>query len=196
MADNYRLSHQAPGPERDGTTISLDQVGGRDDEVYPADVLKNPQNYGLKHPATATALEESRGNPDAEIRIWRAVPRGVTTILPGDWIAVSKEYADAEAQMESAHVISAVARARDLWSEGLLEEWGYQGKETLEATPERQGRHKVLESFPVTTSEQMSLSKETGVSSPTKQRLSATQLSDIGSKPHIEVPRGQGPLAR
>jgi hypothetical protein len=152
MADNYRLSHQAPGPEEDGTTISLDQIGGTNDEVFPPDVLNNPKNYGLKHPSTAAALNEAQDNPDAEIRIWRAVPNGVTTINPGDWVSLSKEYAQAEAQMESAQVISSTARASDLWSEGLLEEWGYQGRKPLEASPERQGRHKVLESFPTATS--------------------------------------------
>lgn len=152
MEDNYRLSHQAPGPEEDGTTISLDQVGSASDEIFPPDVLNNPKNYGLKHSSTAAALNEAQDNPEAEIRIWRAVPNGVTTINPGDWVSLSKEYAQAEAQMESAQVISATARAGDLWSEGLLEEWGYQGKKPLEATPERQGRHKVLESFPNATS--------------------------------------------
>ena len=28
MNDDYRLSHRAPGPEGDGTTVRLDQVGG------------------------------------------------------------------------------------------------------------------------------------------------------------------------
>ena len=180
MADNYRLSHQAPGPEEDGTTISLDQVGGRDDEVFPADVLKNPQNYGLKHPATATALAESRGNPDAEIRIWRAVPRGVTTILPGDWIAVSKEYADSEAQMESAHVISAVARAGDLWSEGLLEEWGYQGTVPLSGAMEHANRRKTLESFPTSVLGKIQDEAKRGNPFSVARQIDKPQVKEVG----------------
>ncbi|MEX3632780.1 hypothetical protein [Rothia sp. LK2492] len=105
MAENYRLSHQAPGPEEDGTTISLDQIGSTNDEVFPPDVLNNPKNYGLKHPSTAAALNEAQDNPDAEIRIWRAVPNGVTTINPGDWVALSKEYAAAEARFEGSTII-------------------------------------------------------------------------------------------
>ncbi|WP_460691956.1 hypothetical protein [Neomicrococcus lactis] len=92
------------------------------------------------------------------VRIWRAVPEGVTTINPGDWVALSKEYATAESYAEGGHVIYAAARAGDLWSEGLLEEWGYQGTIPLEASSESQGRHKVLESFPTATSERSPVS--------------------------------------
>ena len=181
MSDNYRLSHQAPGPEEDGTTISLDQVGGRDDEVFPADVLKNPQNYGLKHPATATALEESRGNPDAEIRIWRAVPEGITTINPGDWVAVSKEYAAAEAQIEGSIIISATARARDLWSEGLLEEWGYHGQEFLNAASEYRERSKIRESFPISTSDRSLFNEKLETSPPSMERRpDVSKTSEVG----------------
>lgn len=158
MAENYRLSHQAPGPEEDGTTIRFDQVGSANDEVFPTDVLDKPQNYGLQHAATANALNQARGNPDGEVRIYRAVPEGVTTINPGDWVATSKEYATAEAQIEGSTIISATTRAGDLWTEGLLEEWGYQGKAPLKAFPERQGRKKILESFPATTSKQSPVS--------------------------------------
>lgn len=152
-ADNYRLSHQAPGPEEDGTTISLDQIGSDINEVFPSDVLKNSKNYGLKHASTAATLVVAQGHPESESHIWRAVPQGVTTINPGDWVSLSKEYAEEEAQMESAQIISATAKASDLWSEGLLEEWGYQGTTPLDGTLEREGRRKVLESFPAATSE-------------------------------------------
>lgn len=158
MAENYRLSHQAPGPEEDGTTIRLDQVGSANDEVFPRDVLDKLQNYGLHHAATANALNQALGNPDTEVRIYRAVPEGVTTINPGDWVAISNEYATAEAQLEGSTVISATAHASDLWSEGILEEWGYQGKAPLKAFPERQGRQKILESFPTATSKQSPVS--------------------------------------
>ena len=52
MNDDYRLSHRAPGPEGDGTTVRLDQVGGEYDEVFPADVGQHPERYGALHSTT------------------------------------------------------------------------------------------------------------------------------------------------
>ena len=69
------------------------------------------------------------------MRVWRAVPEGVTAISPGDWVALSEKYARAESQIEHAQVITATATASELWSEGLLEEWGYQGTAPLRAEP-------------------------------------------------------------
>lgn len=148
MAENYRLSHQAPGPEEDGTTIRFDQVGSANDEVFPLDVLDKPQNYGLQHATTVNALTQARGNADAEVRIYRAVPEGVTTINPGDWVAISKEYAEVEAQIEGSIIISAIVPARDLWSEGLLEEWGYQGLAILHHESKQHIRERIRSNFP------------------------------------------------
>ncbi|GAA2559004.1 hypothetical protein HD598_002712 [Neomicrococcus aestuarii] len=148
MAENYRLSHQAPGPEEDGTTIRLDQVGSATDEVFPKDVLDKPQNYGLQHATTANALNQAQGNPDTEVRIYRAVPKGITTINPGDWVSLSKEYAATEAQFEGSTIISATAQAQDLWSEGLLEEWGYHGTTVLSHEAMSNAREKVRSNFP------------------------------------------------
>lgn len=61
------------------------------------------------------------------VQIWRAVPRQVDQINPGDWVAISPEHAAAEAQ-RGDHVITARVRADQLWTEGVLEEWGYQGE--------------------------------------------------------------------
>lgn len=148
MDSDYRLSHRAPGPEDDGTTVSLDRIGSRDDDVFPPDVLQNPQRYGLSFDASKVALDEARGNPEAQIRVWRAVPEDVSKINPGDWVALSKEYATAESLAEGSRVISATVRAGDLWSEGLLEEWGYQGTITLQHEPVQHIRESVRSSFP------------------------------------------------
>ena len=42
----------------------------------------------------------------------------------GDRILLSPEYARREAAEEGVQVITAQVKASDLWSEGLLEEWG------------------------------------------------------------------------
>lgn len=96
--------------------------------------------------ATCAALDDSR--PGARVRVWRAVPEGVTAISPGDWVALSEKYARAESQIEHAQVITATATASELWSEGLLEEWGYQGTAPLRAEPAAAERPLSRASFP------------------------------------------------
>lgn len=147
MSD-YRLSHRAPGPEEDGTTVRLDQVGGEHDEVFPPDVRQHPDRYGALHAATIEQVRRVAGQPDARVQVWRAVPEGVTTINPGDWVALSEQYARAESQIEHAQVVTATATASELWSEGLLEEWGYQGTTPLRAELVATGRPLGRASFP------------------------------------------------
>lgn len=148
MNDDYRLSHRAPGPEGDGTTVRLDQVGGEHDEVFPADVGQHPERYGALHSTTVDQVRRASGRRDARVRVWRAVPEGVTEISPGDWVALSEKYARAESQIEHAQVITAEATASELWSEGLLEEWGYQGTAPLRAEPAAAERPLSRASFP------------------------------------------------
>lgn len=148
MNDDYRLSHRAPGPEEDGTTVRLDQVGGEHDEVFPADVGQYPERYGALHSVTVDQVRHASGQPDAGVQVWRAVPDGVTTINPGDWVALSEQYARTESLMEDGQIITATASASELWSEGLLEEWGYHGAVPPRAEPTATERSLSRASFP------------------------------------------------
>ena len=143
---SYRLRHQAPGPDlEEFTTVRLDQLGTEEDQTMPADVLKHPQRYQARFRTTIEQLRRASGHPDQTVQVWRAVPRGVSQINPGDWVAISPEYAAGEMQ-PGDQVITARVRASDLWSEGVLEEWGFQGDTPVRAqrdlgatTAERQG---------------------------------------------------------
>ena len=74
-------------------------------------------------------VADARANPEAMVTVWRAVPDGVDTINPGDWVAISRDYAAQHGASERAPcILEAQVLARELWSEGLLNEWGYQGK--------------------------------------------------------------------
>lgn len=70
---DYQIWHQAPGPNDEGTTVRLDQVGSEADETFPSDVVKNPNRYGAEYDSTRRQLQQARGNPDAQIQVWRAV---------------------------------------------------------------------------------------------------------------------------
>lgn len=73
------------------------------------------------------AILRCQGNPDAPVWMWRAVPAGVTTFNPGDWVTTSKPYARQHmADMDGWHVIARRVRARELFTEGnSINEWGW-----------------------------------------------------------------------
>lgn len=130
---SYRLRHQAPGPDlEEFTTVRLDQLGTEDDQTMPPDVLKHPKRYQAQYRTGIQQLLRASGNPGQLVQVWRAVPRGVTHINPGDWVAISPEYAAGEAQ-RGDHVITTRVRADQLWCEGALEEWGFQGQQPVSA---------------------------------------------------------------
>lgn len=174
----YRISHQAPGPEEDGTTTSLDQIG-KSNEVFPDDVFEHPKNYGLQHESTLKTISEVKDNPDAMVRVWRAVPQDIDVINQGDWVALSSEYADGESLADGGHVISALARAGDLWSEGLLEEWGYQGAKTLRHDSGQHVRESTRSSFPGDRNAQTTRARALASSSTIGRALPKSQGSGI-----------------
>lgn len=92
---DYRISHRAPGPE--GANAGFDLS-----DVYPDDIYsdKGLQYYGMgkefrqADQETLSVMKKMKGNPEQEITIYRAVPKGVKDINEGDWITLSKKYAE------------------------------------------------------------------------------------------------------
>ena len=73
-------------------------------------------------------INAARGNPDAEITIYRAMPAGSPTeINAGDWVTTSKTYAKIHGDSwEDSVIVSAKVRAGDLFTEGsLVHEFGW-----------------------------------------------------------------------
>jgi len=127
--DDYKINHRPPGPEHGAPLHDLTQV-------YPDDVYTHPHYYHGQRPASASdreatnAFMAARGKPDQMVKIYRAVPKHVTEINPGDWITTSPSYARVHAgnKTEGFHVLEAVARAGDLHTDGnSLAEFGYNG---------------------------------------------------------------------
>ena len=131
---SYRGSHTAPGPDFGAPLHDL--TGGG--QMYPADVYsaKAAQYYGTGYPKAdreAFALAQRvRGNPDAEIIMYRAVPKdeSITGINPGDWVTLSKDYAKThgEAVLDNNYkILSQKVKAKDLWTNAdSIHEFGYQ----------------------------------------------------------------------
>ncbi|MGI6797694.1 hypothetical protein [Gordonia sihwensis] len=131
--NDYRGHHQAPGP--DDVAQCFTTLGQDNDSVYPTDVLVHPDRYGAYNASTA-ALIRAAQTLDC-LTIYRAVPPGVDTINPGDWVAISEEYARTHSYglldgtiddgSTDGVILSVEVPAATLWSEGVLEEWGYHG---------------------------------------------------------------------
>lgn len=137
--DDYRINHRPPSPEHGAPLHDLTQV-------YPDDVYTHPHYYHGQRPASAVDRESTaafmaaRGNPEHPVKIYRAVPKHVTDINPGDWITTSPSYARLHAGNKSAgfHVLEATARAGDLHTDGdSLAEYGYNGQGTIRGRPRR-----------------------------------------------------------
>jgi hypothetical protein len=128
---DYRGAHSAPGRDGGAPLHALT-------ELYPEDVY-SPDGMrlygsGLREDAAKdremfAIIERVRGNPDAELIMYRAVPEGVDTINPGDWVTPSREYAieHGEGPMRGQYrIIEQRVRAGDLFTDGnYIYEFGY-----------------------------------------------------------------------
>lgn len=118
----YWLAHRAPA--NDGYSMSL----ARALEAFGPDVLDNPDLYGTSDAETMSQLRAAVEDPDATVRIYRAVPWGHTEINPGDWITLSRSYAFDHAYAEAMAVVLADVPASRVWTDGNdPSEYGYDG---------------------------------------------------------------------
>ena len=130
---NYRGSHTAPGPDYGAALYDL--TGGG--QMYPSDVYSasGPRIYGTGYPqADREAFDLAkrvRGNPDATVVMYRAVPKDekITSINPGDWVTLSKSYAKThgESVLKGQYkIIEQKVKAKDLWTNAdSIHEFGY-----------------------------------------------------------------------
>lgn len=135
--DAYRGSHQPNVEEEEVRFHELDRAMPK--------FYENPHHYihdydrsdfyGAKE-AKRSAIG-ARGNPEADVRIYRAVPSGVETINPGDWVTTSRKYAEHHAQSnipedKKGIVLSSITKARNITFGGHdAYEFGYAGQEAL-----------------------------------------------------------------
>ena len=125
---SYRGSHKAPNAKTYGAT--LDDLT----KILPEDVYtqQGKQLYGIGDRLIDSewriAALKARGKPDAEIEVFRAVPKGVKTINDGDWVSTSKKYAKdhGENTLNGEYdIISKKVKAKTLSTEGYPYEYGY-----------------------------------------------------------------------
>jgi hypothetical protein len=139
----YGGTHRPPGPH---SGAPLHDLTGRG-EVYPDDVYsdKAARYYGTGNKEmdqkTINILQKLRGKPDAEVTVYRAVPKNLkgTEINAGDWITVNREYAKEHGRRfeGGAKIIEKKVRADEVYTNGdSIHEAGYWPKGSHTEEPE------------------------------------------------------------
>lgn len=130
--DDYGGGHRPPGPDGGAPLHDLTANG----TVYPDDVY-GPQ--GVRYYGTGDApmdrqtlkiAHEVRGKPEAQIPVFRAVPKTAgDTINHGDWVTTNPAYARAhgESALRGKYkVIGKTVRADEVYTNGdSIHEYGY-----------------------------------------------------------------------
>ena len=126
-SNDYRGDHQPPDREYGAPLNDLTSM-------IPEDIYSpaGTRLYGFGNPSVDTeafeALRAARGNPRAEVPIYRAVPQDINDINSGDWVTTSRAYADMHGENAlggNYQVLEQKARAGDLYSEGYPYEFGF-----------------------------------------------------------------------
>jgi hypothetical protein len=129
-SSDYMMAHR---PTQSGIYADDLLAEGVDGMAYPKDVYDKPQQYTGSYGdnavlnETMAQLNAVRGNPNGEITIYRATPGD--TINDGDWITLSKTYADMHNNSQlggKGNVLEQRVSVRDVQpAMDDLAEWGY-----------------------------------------------------------------------
>ncbi|MDN5898477.1 MAG: hypothetical protein L0H74_00230 [Brachybacterium sp.] len=123
--EDYRLQHTAPCD--DGYSTQLRDARTR----FGSDVLDQPDLYGAVDDETLAQMRVAVEDPDAVLRIYRAVPPEHLEINTGDWVTLSRAYAHDHGYREEAPawpVVYADVPAGQVWTDGNdPSEYGYGG---------------------------------------------------------------------
>ena len=136
--DTYKDQHTAPQRGQDnGTSIdNLTRVYPKD--IYGADAARYYGHGGediAKDREAIRILQKIKGNPDAKVKIYRAIPENVNAeINPQDWVTITKKYAveHGESRFNGKYkLLEKEVKASDIFTDGnSIHEQGYDPKTT------------------------------------------------------------------
>lgn len=125
--DDWRLDHRAPG--RDSVAAAAHDLESVMPDFYSRTDLYLHGLAGERE--SVRILKAIRGNPDAEVTVYRSLPPEYVDqgIRNGDWVSLSRAYcvehgAEMGPNGEDWPVVAAKVRAGDLFCEGYLTEFG------------------------------------------------------------------------
>ena len=149
VSQEYKMSHRILY-EPDATSKLNDMVNTSEYELVPKDFYDHPEWYAdITDTNTKESLEtinKTRNKPDETVIIYRGVPESVNDINEGDWISLSKGYADLETP-KGGKVITREVKANEvIWDGNDVNEFAYfskdaqtnQVKQPIEAAPIKQ----------------------------------------------------------
>jgi hypothetical protein len=128
---DYQMSHRAPDPEENAPAYDLTGDGAiYPDDVYSAD---GARLYGGGEPEMArrvhSLITAMRGNPNAKVQIYRAVPKGIRQVNVGDWVTIDRQYAEQHGQSNlnnDYEILTNTVNADEIYTDGnSLFEWSY-----------------------------------------------------------------------
>ena len=129
--EDYHGVHRAPtGEFGEGSLAAMDKT--YPDDVYAPDAARV---YGDRADPrldvkAARLIRSLRNKPDAEVIVYRAMPKGAQTeIAPGDWVTPIREYAESHGERFEGgqDIIERKVPAGELFTEGnSLFEYGWQ----------------------------------------------------------------------
>ena len=137
------MTHTPTTPQQGAARLD-DMTGGG--KVFPDDIYSSRglQFYGDPNNKfdreSFEIIQAVKGNPEAEVTVYRAVPKGVTEINPGDFVTLSPEYAKMHGMSgygamgdEAGDVISMKVKVKEVFSDGNdLNEFGFFPMERLQ----------------------------------------------------------------
>jgi hypothetical protein len=147
---SYRMQHQPRGPEDDNpvrlddlTRSTTGEPAGYPEDFYspvgPRFYAPGPSfpgdDFGRANQESYRAIRAVRGNPDATVTIYRAVPDdpSITTINEGDFVTLSRTYAELHGSSgygpqgeDAGKILSQEVKVRDIyWDGNDVNEFGY-----------------------------------------------------------------------
>jgi len=186
---SYRGGHQPVGPQ-DENPVRLDDVTistTGEQAGYPSDFYSSQgqrlyaqgprfsdDEFGIANQQSYRAIQATRGNPDAEVTIYRGVPNeeSITSINAGDFVTLSPKYAELHASSgygprgeDAGKVISQKVKVKDVYFAGDdVNEFGY---------------------FPDTTA--ANVSKPTGLLVIEQQARGNKKLGDLFESQNVDI---------
>lgn len=118
-------------PRGGGRALPLTALG----DVFGEEFYSHPEEYGFGEcdEETMEQLRRVRQDPQAMVRIYRALPPGLGQINRGDWVTLSKDYARQHAMRDDVAardwpIVQAEVSARTVFTDGKdLDQYGYDG---------------------------------------------------------------------
>lgn len=116
---DYMMSHR-PMADAGGASRLHDLTPAFGEDIYGSNALQYFGSGDKREGEVLRILKSLRGNPDAEVTVYRGVPDDAPdTINHGDWVTLSKKVA----QDYGPKVVAQKVKARDItsWADSLLE---------------------------------------------------------------------------